>query len=174
MYNNYVKKMSNEDYCYICAETETDQMKFVESLPCTCEGTIKIHKLCYEYVRRSSKCGICQHSLPNDPIWLIDNSMKQNGLIFWQENNQAQKHGLELTYAMKENRYIIIKEFWYKNGKRDGPYKIWNKNGRLILDGAYKNHTSFTGCQRRYNIDGSFDFIDESGTWHTNNREIHV
>lgn len=164
--------MATEDYCYICADVETDQMKFVKSLPCCCEGTIKIHKLCYEYVRRSPKCGICQHALPDEPIWLNDSSMKHNELVFWQENNQGLKDGLEVTYILKNNRYSIIKEFWYKNGKRDGPYKIWNMNGRLLLDGAYKNHNSFAGCQRRYKPDGSFDLIDEYGKLHTNNREM--
>ncbi len=166
--------MNTEDCCYICADIETEQMQFVESLPCCCEGTIKIHKLCYEYVRRSSQCGICKHSLPPEPIWINDRSMKQDGLVFWQENEQGQKHGLELTYVIKNNRYSIIKEFSYKNGKRDGPYKIWNSNGKLLLDGAYKNHNSFSGHQRRYKSDGSFDLIDETGKLHLNNRIIRV
>ncbi len=167
--------MNTSDYCYICAEEETEQMKFMESTPCSCKGTIKIHKLCYEYIRsRSSKCGLCKHPLPNEPVWLNDQDIKHDGLVFWQTNNQGEKHGLEITYCMKENRFSIIKEFWYKNGKRDGPYKIWNTNGRLMLDGAYKNHTSFVGCQRRFKPDGSFDLIDESGKIHINNREMHA
>ncbi len=100
--------------------------------------------------------------------------MKQDCLVFWQENEQGQKHGFELTYVIKDNRYSIIKEFSYKNGKRDGPYKIWNSNGKLLLDGAYKNHNSFSGHQRRYKSDGSFDLIDETGKLHLNNRIISV
>ncbi len=64
-------------------------------------------------------------------------------------SNTYSKDGLNL----KRNKKGIVLEETYKDGKRDGIRKVWNKNGVLVLEETYKDGKR-DGLQKVWNDDG--------------------
>jgi len=68
--------------------------------------------------------------------WKIYNISKEYSLTVKGQYIDGEKDGIWVTHNEKN---ILVDETSYKNGKLNGPYKVFDKEGKLIEKGIYKN-----------------------------------
>jgi antitoxin component YwqK of YwqJK toxin-antitoxin module len=150
--------MEESILCYICYENESKENPYAsDPNPCTCKGSIVIHKSCLENVIKTSrKCSICKSKynlkyLPNkDGRELIVLTSNYGERIEYTINERGEKHG---SYIEKNafGQTVILHS--YINGIMEGPYVEYYQNGQI---------KSVCKC-RNNRIEGEFCEWDTNG-----------
>lgn len=63
------------------------------------------------------------------------------------------KEGAEKEWAMAEGRRVLIREGWYKNGKRDSTFRTYNRQGQLTEERHFVDDRQ-NGMQRTFDSKG--------------------
>ena len=82
-----------------------------------------------------------------DGIFFLDKQWDGKGKEYFEEENDEEPDNSILKY-----------EGEYKNGKRHGKGKEYNKKGQLIFEGIYVDGNTFEGLLRDYSEDGDLLF----------------
>ncbi len=128
--------MEESILCYICYDSETAENPYLkEPQPCTCKGSIMIHKNCLDTVLKSSRvCSICKNKynvkyLPNkNGLELITETAINGDITEYTITEEGDRHG---EYIVKKSTGELISQSFYVCGLLDGPYKTWYYNGQL-------------------------------------------
>ena len=105
--------------------------------------------------------GVSLHYYPNRSIFrelqYVDGKLEGEVRAYYQKERTR---GRARYAAMRDARSVYeavlgdIKGVWnYRNGKREGSYTLYNKNGYIKEEGQYRNDKRF-GRVRRYSRDG--------------------
>jgi len=154
------------DNCYICLASGSEEDPFIDPLPCSCKGSIKLHNSCQqELMRTTTKCGICKQ------IWPLVADIRRTyypGGILESEGTYINN---KLNGSYK--KYYLNAQLWEEyncdNGILDGSKKEYYSNGQLMYERIYLYGIQ-QGQERVYFEDGRlkavFNWI--GGKWENN------
>ena len=146
--------MTSQDTCYVCLLPENDRNEFVDA--CECKGSIKIHDLCFEEIRKlKSTCDICKSNYKTTGFVVeysnpgitgsgfMIKGVKQGRWTYCYYNGQKYKEG-EYTNGLMDGYWkyyyenffsfqkeTIEREGWMRLGTPHGYWKYYNKDGSL-------------------------------------------
>jgi antitoxin component YwqK of YwqJK toxin-antitoxin module len=128
--------MDNTILCYICYDAETPDNPYATNpQPCSCRGSIAIHKKCLKNaINNSHNCSICKTKfhlsyLPKkDGKELVIEKDMRGRHVEYTVNEKGERHG---TYIVKykDGRTAVMQT--YINGVMEGPYVEYHKNGQI-------------------------------------------
>lgn len=137
--------MEENILCYICYEHESTRNPYLkEPSPCSCKGSIVIHKKCFENILKTSHvCTICKTKynskyLPKrDGLELITEIDNNGDINEYTINANGDYHG---EYIIKSQMGAIVFQAYYQYGLLNGLYRIWYYNGKLSEECTCKNN----------------------------------
>lgn len=147
--------------CYYCNCNETNIMKFKRNIPCNCN--INIHEVCYEVMRRTKKCNMCNGNMPNIPSLSHIFEISPTGKEYYMMNAQGKLHGIYISFSKIGEYYTIFETGEYSNGKKIGIWYKWNSTGDLICELDFRS--SRKGILKYYNKDNTYDIYYPDGRY---------
>ncbi len=128
--------MEESILCYICYDSEAAENPYLkEPAPCSCKGSIMIHKDCLNTVLKTSRnCSICKNKynvkyLPTkNGLELITETAINGDITEYTITEEGDRHG---EYIVKKSTGELISQSYYQCGLLDGPYKTWYYSGQL-------------------------------------------
>jgi len=133
--------------CYVCHEEDTVENPFAsDPKPCTCIGSIVLHKDCLiKLLQRSDKCSICKKKFniiykPLEDGFIIKHLYGYT--IRYMVNDSDKFHGIYEIWeneSLIEGKRYLMKRINYVNGVKNGLYESWWENGKLQKKTNYVN-----------------------------------
>lgn len=162
-----------EDTCYICHETQSEENRFIDPNPCNCRGTIKIHNTCFDILTsRHNRCGICRAIFLQNgykKYYYPSGSLRSEGLLV-----NGLKTGLYQGWYHYNNQ--LLESVNYVDGEKNGLSQLWHTNGQLWGNINYVDGKMNGLCQHWHDngqlwqevnyVDGKLDGLYQC--WHTN------
>lgn len=163
--------------CYVCYNSETDTLKFIDYEVCLCKGSIQIHKSCLEKILETTNiCGICKSRYKQQlkfvnglaevverkngyrTIYKVDTEYKKQGFYkIYYENKNFKK---DYTYHLMVNKPIFVLQLHleciYVDDVLQGFYREYHKPSQNDKIYTFTNLPKTTGsvCNISYFKDG--------------------
>ena len=178
--------------CYICYEESTEENVLLDPNPCSCKGSIRIHKLCLQEVMKLSQtCSICKTPYNKPELaGCICRIIPYNEIPpsyrygvgdlkeYYKTDADGKKHGTSRIYATAFEHYtnqlghlgqVLVEEANYEHGRLHGTRRLWNYSGHR--NGTPTYYPTFELTYVGGEVDGPFKtyemrshYVAEEGT----------
>ncbi len=126
---------SSDLNCLICFDEASDICPFMESNPCKCKGSMKIHQHCFERIRThdmyQGKCPTCGTVLNKEPNLGPEFEADRSGLTYTRYMNKPHKkwynkikHGYTFTYVLVNDQKKLFAYELFQNNLSCGKIEI--------------------------------------------------
>lgn len=139
--------------CYVCYEEGTAENDLLDPNPCSCKGSIHIHRLCLiELMKTSNTCSICKTRYVNPEFAgytcrMIPYSDSRTEIYrqlyeFYKTDEEGRLHGTYklaafFNYRNGTSKHFLIEESNYKHGALHGLSRHWDYDAHYCTPGGH-------------------------------------